>query len=386
MNRLTSVSYGLPTSIYGTPSSYTTVTYGYDPAGNRSSDSSVSGSWTYDALNRMSASPGRTYDSDILGNRTTHYVSSVATDYIWDSLNRLIAYGQRSTSADAFYMGYRGDGMRMWKEKWVPEAQGNSVTQNPGESQATQDPAERWAYKYDGQMMVQETDKTVAGSMTFTPYLTGMRGVECSVDPSNHVTWFMYDAHGNVVATVDSGSTWGEVKNVRHFDAWGQQRGSTVRSSSTPKQGYCGNLGHVADSDLSGLVYMRARYYEASTGRFVSEDPGRDGSNLFIYVRSNPVAGVDSSGRFLDLLLSLLEGAEEDAKDGAAARAVQKYGTDKIYQAVAKYSGEILGYLIATELTGGYSKVGIYIKENFKGGRQINIDFVGKHFGDRAPH
>jgi len=44
--------------------------------------------------------------------------------------------------------------------------------------------------------------------------------------------------------------------------------------------------------------YMRARYYDPTTGRFISEDPaGLDaGVNLYTYVGGNPISRVDPSG------------------------------------------------------------------------------------------
>jgi len=43
---------------------------------------------------------------------------------------------------------------------------------------------------------------------------------------------------------------------------------------------------------------MRARYYDANLGRFISEDPAGfvDGTNLYAYVGGNPVMLVDPSG------------------------------------------------------------------------------------------
>ena len=49
-----------------------------------------------------------------------------------------------------------------------------------------------------------------------------------------------------------------------------------VRTSSgtaTSKHKFVGSLGHPSD-DETGLVYMRARYYDPVVGRFASEDPG----------------------------------------------------------------------------------------------------------------
>jgi RHS repeat-associated protein len=60
--------------------------------------------------------------------------------------------------------------------------------------------------------------------------------------------------------------------------------------------GYCGNLGHPTDPE-SGLIYMRARFYEPWTGRFLSEDRAGDGKNLYIYVYNMPPTSVDQSGQ-----------------------------------------------------------------------------------------
>jgi len=50
---------------------------------------------------------------------------------------------------------------------------------------------------------------------------------------------------------------------------------------------------------------MRARYYDPSTGRFISEDPaGLDaGVNLYAYVAGNPISRVDSSGLHFGLAI-----------------------------------------------------------------------------------
>jgi hypothetical protein len=49
--------------------------------------------------------------------------------------------------------------------------------------------------------------------------------------------------------------------------------------------------------DESGLTYMRARYYEPWTGRFVSEDPSMDGYNWYRYCENDPVNRADANGK-----------------------------------------------------------------------------------------
>jgi uncharacterized protein RhaS with RHS repeats len=47
---------------------------------------------------------------------------------------------------------------------------------------------------------------------------------------------------------------------------------------------------------------MRARYYDPGTGRFASEDPGRNGANWYAYVESDPTNAGDYTGDALEPL------------------------------------------------------------------------------------
>jgi RHS repeat-associated protein len=62
-------------------------------------------------------------------------------------------------------------------------------------------------------------------------------------------------------------------------------------------------LGHAAELvDASGLTYLRARWYDASTGRFMSSDPVSGSSDLpttlnrFGYANANPAMNTDPAG------------------------------------------------------------------------------------------
>ena len=148
-------------------------------------------------------------------------------------------------------------------------------------------------YLYDGQMPVwgQEYEDGVL-QQTRVNFL-GARGIEAVVTidhtRGNQVSlrWLLYDGHGNLMRTLSPDYT---LSAFQWRGVWGEVQGSLGTG-----RGYCANLGHPEDE--TGLVYMRARYYEPAMGRFISEDPARDGVNWYLYADGNPVNRVDVEGK-----------------------------------------------------------------------------------------
>ena len=140
-----------------------------------------------------------------------------------------------------------------------------------------------------------------------TRNFVGARGIESIFTTTTSGTtaaFPLYDCHGNMVATVARNGAGFTTSNVRTYDVWGGVR--TGATTGGPKGRYVANLGHVQD-DESGLIYMRARYYEPESGRFISEDPARDGSNWYVYVENNSPNSADINGKVgIPLLVTLL--------------------------------------------------------------------------------
>jgi RHS repeat-associated protein len=89
-------------------------------------------------------------------------------------------------------------------------------------------------------------------------------------------------------------NTSGTLDDSETFDAWGNKT-----SESNPSNGdRYAYTGRESDSAI-GLQYNRARYYDPTTGRWISQDPtGFDAGdgNLYRYVSNTPVDFSDASG------------------------------------------------------------------------------------------
>jgi len=157
---------------------------------------------------------------------------------------------------------------------------------------------------YDSTMLVREghaTGGTLTASTVTATYFIGARGPEYRRDDTQtevdsqgrtvtKARWYVYDGLGSVVGEVDAS---GNLTSSPKYDVYGAVRANG--GTATSKQGFVGSLGHVSDD--TGLVYMRARYYDSSIGRFISEDPDYNGGNWFSYADANPVNKVDADGK-----------------------------------------------------------------------------------------
>jgi len=113
-------------------------------------------------------------------------------------------------------------------------------------------------------------------------------------------SFYGYDGGGNVRQLTNSAGT---ATDSYEYDAFGN---SFTVSGSTPNEMMY--RGEQFDSDL-GLYYLRARYYNPTTGRFMSRDPNEPGpfdsngvptdpANLhkYLYANGDPINGIGPDG------------------------------------------------------------------------------------------
>ena len=130
---------------------------------------------------------------------------------------------------------------------------------------------------WDNDRVVSEFDSELNMKIN---YRIGTNGQVLSDSKEN---LYSYDGHGNLVNGKDNSST-------TVYDAYGNKT-EDIGIGDAPF-GYCGEY---TDSE-SGFVYLRNRYYDPSTGSFITEDPIKDGNNWYGYASQNPVMFGDSSG------------------------------------------------------------------------------------------
>ncbi|MCC8174771.1 MAG: RHS repeat-associated core domain-containing protein [Odoribacter sp.] len=137
-------------------------------------------------------------------------------------------------------------------------------------------------FVWNGSNLASETTDSSVNTYTYDAtgvYIANQNGT---------VTSYLKDMHGNIAAKADSSGAKLE-ESYMNYDAYGNQW-----QGDTPDPfGYCGEY----YDEESGLIYLRNRYYESETGRFITEDPAQDGTNWYSYCAGNPVNCVDPIGQ-----------------------------------------------------------------------------------------
>jgi RHS repeat-associated protein len=233
--------------------------YAYDAVGNRlTQDTQVDGlplttTYLYDDANRLTSVNGVNYTWDNNGNLLSDGVNT----YDYDSANRLTSFNGTSSYT------YSGLGDRLSQT-----VNGNTTNYtldlNTGLTQVLNDGTNRYLY---GNGRIAQTAGT---------------GTE----------YFLSDALGSVRQLTDAT---GEITLAKSYQPYGDMLASV--GSGTSPFAFTGE-----QQDVSGLTYLRARYYTNGDGRFLTKDTwmGDYNSplslNAWNYVNGNPINLTDPSG------------------------------------------------------------------------------------------
>ncbi len=245
-----------------THTSLDTETYTYDKVGNRLTSTSDS-NWVYGTMNRLKSFNDTSFTYDGNGNTIIKTDSKGQNSYVWDYENRLVQV--TLPAGDIIKFSYDPFGNRVSKS-----VNGLIVY-----------------YLYDGEDIIAEYDSK---GIMIAKYTHG-KGIDepISTERRGRSYFYTFDGLGSVSELTDSH---GSVVQSYTYDSFG----SILEQVGTIDNPYT-FTGREYDKE-SALFYFRARYYNATIGRFLSSDPVRfqGGINFYLYSNNNPVNYIDPTG------------------------------------------------------------------------------------------
>ncbi|MDH4387152.1 MAG: RHS repeat-associated core domain-containing protein [Fimbriimonas sp.] len=245
-----------------------TTSYGYDAASQLTSET------------RPGYSAGYTFDGN--GNRLSKTVNGATEFYSYDDGDKLLSAGVKTYTYDlagrttSVKVGMGAPSVLTYDdEDRLKTFMGQTYTYNGFDTRVGKN---GMTYHRDGTGV---TAPLISDSgATYTPGVSERRnGVSTFLNAGLKDVAKQTDISGNVTAT-------------RKYDAYGMVIGST--GTWKGPFGYSGSAGYQEDE--TGLQLLGHRYYDSSTGRFITRDPIKDGRNWYAYCENNPINAVDADG------------------------------------------------------------------------------------------
>lgn len=254
--------------------------YGYDEIGRLASkqtklkNGTVIASYSFEldkAGNIIKQTAQEPYSDIVLENENVTYT--------YNSGNRIVQAGDISFEFDANGNTTRGREHYKWDvSDRLTKVGSTSITYNPlglitsyGDIKFTTDPL---------------GGNVLSDSKSCADYIYG-DGLEARII-NGKVSYYVTDVRGSVVAIVDEN---GNLTHKYKYDEYGKVL-QKEEADYNPYQ-YVGKYGIMTLNDH--LYYMRARFYDPTIGRFLSEDRIFS-TNLYPYADNNPIMGIDYNG------------------------------------------------------------------------------------------
>jgi len=321
---------------------YATIAYTYDAVGNRLTrtvTNAATGNGTtlvngatatsYDVNDRIATVNGSvTHSYDLDGNETT--VNGQTASY--DFENHLVSLANPANNTVLASYTYDADSNRV--STYVSSAIPTTTS-----------------YVVDTSLPYASVVEEYTGAST-TPSARYDYGDDLvRMDRGSGVYYYLYDGLGSTRQLV---STTGAVTDTYGYSAFGELASHTGTTANL-------FLFNAQQFDVaSGDYYLRARYYDQSNGRFISQDPyGGDSQDpvslhRYLYANVDPLNYVDPSGQdgeLVDVAFSMAMSAEVGGVlSYAAVRA--SGGSEKLQLKAAIYGGEA-GFSLAYAYANG---------------------------------
>ncbi|MHC4633136.1 MAG: RHS repeat domain-containing protein, partial [Planctomycetota bacterium] len=254
------------------------VEYKYDSAGNRIQviDNNSVTSYVTNNLNEYTSVDGYACTYDLNGNLTQRITAEGTFEYQYDAVDRLIA-----VSGPNQVIEYAYDPLGQRIRRTSNGVVNNFIVEPMGLGN-----------------VVAEHD---ANGVVIAYYDYGY-GLLSRTEDFNSIAYYSFDALGSTSELIDQT---GNILNSYTYDPFGISLGQS-ETLPNPFQ-YVGEYGVMNEGD--GLFFMRARYYQADIGRFISPDPlyyPVGDLNVYRYSMNNPLTYVDPEGEGLLALVSAL--------------------------------------------------------------------------------
>ncbi len=312
--------------VTGTQSQGRTTVFTYDKVGNRKTEAtsgtlSKNQTLTYDNNDRLTrvAGTGGTIDHvyDNAGNLIEKKQGTTTLErYTFDAEGRLTA-ATIGAGASQKVLSYRYDPNGIRRSQHVETATGQARTEylvdpNQAYAQVLEEydtqaatgqalPASTLATTYVyGDDLISQTQLALAGNTTHVYHYDGL-GTTRALSAHN------LDAQGNPVTTGPNAHA--TITDRYAYTAFGENdpAGASGNTAGSTDNNYR-YTGEQLDPNL-GFYYLRARYMDPRTGRFVGLDSWTGSAfdppslHKYAYVHNNPIIGVDPSGRsFLSMV------------------------------------------------------------------------------------
>ena len=255
----------------------TVYTYAYDNVSNRilKTENGVATEYVYNALNQLVSDSETSYEYDLNGNLVRIIGSAQSALYEYNAENKLV----KATVQN---------GVLVTEESYTYDYEGNRTSKTTHRSDGV---TEYVKYLNDNSSLTNVLAEIDENGTAKCVYTIGADLI--SQERDGKVSVYLYDGHGSVVGLANES---GVVTDTYCYDAFGnllKSKGSTKNCYR-----YCGEQ----FDETTGLYYLRARYMDTSTGRFISQDTYQGTINdpvslhKYLYANANPVMYSDPSG------------------------------------------------------------------------------------------